>query len=103
MRISTTPNLPRSDDVPSLKRRLSDLLRDIAQQINGISEGSITARHNALTAAPVLGKWQRGDFVPNKEPAEAGSVGSKYVITGWICVTSGEPGTWLECRSLTGG
>lgn len=102
MRIGVDPRLPNQDDVPSLKRRLSELFRDIAQQINGISEGSIASRHNALTATPAAGIWQQGDFVPNKEPGELGTAGSKYVLTGWICVASGEPGTWVECRSLTG-
>jgi len=35
-------------------------------------------------------------------PVEAGTVGSKYVVTGWVCTAAGTPGMWLPMRSLTG-
>ena len=52
-------------------------------------------------------KWAKGSQVYNTSPAELGSVGSKYVVTGWICVTSGSGGStgtdvWKEMRCLTG-
>lgn len=107
-RIPTNPQLPTGSnqlDPGWLNRavlQLYRLLGDIATQLNGVSEGKIGARHNAYTAAPTTGTYSRGDFVPNSAPAEAGSGGSKYVVTGWICTASGTPGTWLECRCLTG-
>jgi hypothetical protein len=85
-----------------LRGVIAGLFRDIETQVNRLTEGRISAVHNAYTAAPTTGKHSLGDFVRNSQPAEAGGAGSMYVITGWICTVSGEPGTWLECRSLTG-
>jgi hypothetical protein len=79
-----------------------DLFRDVAQQLDGVSEGLITATHNATTAAPTTGPHKQGDFVRNSTPSELGGAGSKYVVFGWVCVTTGTPGTWKECRFLTG-
>ncbi len=56
-----------------------------------------------LISAYTQKAWARGSYLANPTPAEAGAAGSKYVITGWICTASGRPGTWLPCRSLTGG
>lgn len=47
--------------------------------------------------------WTRGSYLANPTPAELGTAGSKYVIKGWICTVSGRPGTWAQCRALTGG
>jgi len=85
-----------------LRSALFDILRDVETQVNGLSEGRIAAQYNAQTAAPTTGVNAQGDYVRNSAPVVAGSGGSQYVITGWICVTSGEPGTWVECRTLTG-
>lgn len=54
------------------------------------------------TAPPSSGTWKRGDIRYNTEPSEIGSDGEKYVVLGWICVSSGEPGTWVPIRTLTG-
>lgn len=102
MKLPVTPNLPQVDSVPALKQRLSELLRAVAVQVNGLSEGSISASYQAAIAAPTAGTYQQGDFVRNLTPTEAGSSGSKYVVTGWICTASGTPGTWVATRSLTG-
>ena len=75
--------------------------REIAQQVNGLSEGSISARYQALTAAPTTGTWMRGDFVTNSEPAQLGTAPNRYVIRGWSCVAAGTPGTWVESRIPT--
>lgn len=58
--------------------------------------------YTEFTAAPTSGHWAAGQRVRNSAPSEAGSAGSKYVILEWVCVTAGEPGTWLEVRALTG-
>lgn len=39
------------------------------------------------TAAPTTGNWVRGDIAWNLNPSAAGNI-------GWVCVTSGAPGTW---------
>lgn len=76
--------------------------REVANQVNGLSEGLITSSYNALTTAPTGGTWSKGDFVVNSNPSELGTAGSKYVIRGWLCSVAGTPGTWLQCRFLTG-
>ena len=100
MRLQTEPNLPA--DLPGLVRQLTDLHRLTAQQANGLAEGSVYAAHNAALAAPTAGTFQQGDVIRNREPAELGTAGSRYVITGWQCVVAGSPGTWVQLRSLTG-
>lgn len=81
---------------------LFDLLRRIAYQLNLLSEGAISAKYNALAAPPTSGKWARGDWVENSAPSELGATGAKYVVQGWRCTVSGEPGTWMAARTLTG-
>ncbi|WP_354686688.1 hypothetical protein [Cupriavidus necator] len=106
MRIQTI----RLPDAKEGVRYLSDLvytltrvLTDIATQLNSLSEGRISAATNADTAPPTTGEHQVGDYVRNSAPAELGAVGAKYVVLGWVAVAAGTPGTWKECRSLTGG
>jgi len=74
----------------------------LSVQVNNLSEDRLTAHHAALIAAPTTGSYAIGDFVKNSSPSEAGTAGSKYVIIGWICTVAGTPGTFLECRCLTG-
>ena len=62
----------------------------------------IAAIVDVVKAVRDPGTWAQGDVIRNATPAEAGSAGSKYVVTGWICTASGAPGTWLQCRVLTG-
>lgn len=56
------------------------------------------------TAAPTGPSRQFfvGDEVRNTAPAEEGTAGSKYVTRGWLCVTTGSPGTWVPMRTPTG-
>lgn len=81
---------------------MQDHLRETAKQVNALSEGRLEAFYNATTAAPTSGTYARGDYIKNSEPSEAGSALSKYVILGWVCTVGGTPGTWKECRALTG-
>lgn len=76
--------------------------KEIAQQVNAISEGRLAGSYTAMTAVPTTGTWARGDVVKNSTPSEAGSASSKYVIFQWLCVVGGSPGTWVQCRALTG-
>lgn len=39
------------------------------------------------TSAPSVGTWSRGDFVRNSAPSAGGTA-------GFVCVSSGTPGTW---------
>jgi hypothetical protein len=95
MKVNTSPRIA-SD--PALMREM----REHAQQINALAEGRMAASYNALTAAPTAGIYAVGDFIRNSAPAEAGAVASKYVVLGWVCTVAGTPGTWLQCRVLTG-
>lgn len=56
------------------------------------------------TAAPTAASttYYPGDRIVNTAPAETGTAGSKYVVTGWMCVAQGQPGTWVQQRALTG-
>lgn len=105
MRLDENPALPRNPESEydrQLYFTLAKLFRNIAQKVNSIADGDIAAFDNAYTAAPTSGTWRQGDSIRNSAPSELGSVGSKYVITGWQCVASGTPGTWVQLRSLTG-
>jgi hypothetical protein len=102
MRVDIDARLPASDDVGFLKTRLSDIHRQVAAQLNNLSEGYLAGKYAALTAAPTTGTWAQGDEVTNSEPSELGAGGSKYIIDKWRCVTGGTPGIWVEVRGLTG-
>lgn len=104
MRLSVDPRLPvqSSPEVEGLRRQLTMQLSEHARQINGLTEGQLAAIHSAMDAPPSAGTWARGDFVRNSQPSELGSPGSKYVVFGWLCVAGGMPGTWVQCRFLTG-
>ena len=80
------------------------ILRDLAYQVNGLSEGTVAAAYNAHTAAPTSSvmPFAHGDFIRNSLPTETGTAGAKYVVIGFVCVASGSPGTWVQARALTG-
>ena len=77
-------------------------MRSVAQQVNALSEGRASALYQAGSSAPTTGTFAQGDFVANNTPTELGTAGSKYVIDGWKCINGGTPGTWVQCRYLTG-
>ena len=81
---------------------ITELFQQVETLLNGIAEGRIVAFYNARSTVPTTGSFKRGDFVPNSAPSELGGGGSMYIILGWKCVASGEPGTFRECRVLTG-
>ena len=83
---------------------MAELMRIIEDAVNKLSEGRIYQHYNAASAAPTgtTVAYQVGDKVWNISPTPAGSAGSEYVVTGWICVAAGTPGTWREMRVLTG-
>jgi hypothetical protein len=91
MKINLTPRLKTVDP------RLYELLRDLAVQVNGLSEGRLTATYNAYTAAPTTGTWGLGDFIRNSQPSVVVHGSHEYILHGWMCVSAGTPGTWKEC------
>lgn len=95
-KLNTTPR------VAPLDQLLQRELKEHAMLVNSMCEGRIEAAYNAVPSVPTAGLYQQGDFVRNSAPVEAGSVSSKYVVFGWLCVVAGEPGTFVPCRFLTG-
>ncbi len=89
---------PRIAGDPTLQRELSEH----AAIINLLVDGRIGGTNNATDAAPTGGDYTNGDFVRNNDVAELGTPGSMYVILGWVNVLAGSPGTFVECRVLTG-
>lgn len=96
MKLNQTPRLAVKDS--ALEREL----REHATLVNLMTDGRLAGVNNATTAAPTTGTYARGDFVQNSQPSELGAAGSKYVVYGWLCVAAGTPGTWVQCRFLTG-
>ena len=99
MKVNEAPQLPEGI---YFRTTLTELLRSITKKLNALSSGSFAALDNTGTAAPTTGTWAKGDFIANSAIAEAGVIGTKYVIEGWVCSVSGTPGTWLQKRFLTG-
>lgn len=95
MRLNVTPRT--NEDAEATR-----WAKQIAYQVNAISEGKISGFYAANTSAPTTGTWTQGDEVKNSAPTELGTASSKYVIHGWQCVASGTPGTWVQKRYLTG-
>jgi hypothetical protein len=81
-----------------------ELVRQVEDAVNRLSEGRIYQNYNAASAAPTgdTVAYQLGDIIRNTVPTELGSASSKYIIWGFMCVASGNPGTWREMRVLTG-
>ena len=100
MRLDPNPFLPAQAD--QLPIKLTTLFRTSARQVNDLTEGRVAAVNNAATTAPTTGANAQGDFLRKSNPVEAGAALTKYVIYGWVCVAGGTPGTWVECRFLTG-
>jgi hypothetical protein len=83
---------------------MSELVRQVEDAINRLSEGRIYQHYNAGIAAPTgdAVAYQVGDKVWNINPVESGTIGSAYITIGWVCVAAGAPGVWREMRVLTG-
>jgi hypothetical protein len=76
--------------------------RDGTRAYLGLDSSAILWR----TTMPNTGTFTAGDRVFKTNPAEEGGAGSKYIITGWIRLTTGTDNTlntdWFEMRTLTG-
>lgn len=104
MKVDPYPRFP--EDQRQLVRKLTDLFRQYGQEINNLGGGAIASSFPARSAVPSSGTWDVGNFVPNSAPVEGGSGGSKYVVIGWVRLTSGSNNVlntdWVACRCLTG-
>lgn len=58
------------------------------------------------TAMPTTGRWTAGDMIENTAPSVRGTAGSRYVILGWLRLTTGTGNTlntdWVQMISYTG-
>lgn len=95
MKINTIPRF-------KVDSELNRFFREIAVQVNGLSEGRASALYQSAQSAPTTGTWALGDFVNNANPSELGAATAKYVIVGWQCLVAGTPGTWVQRRAPTG-
>lgn len=105
MRPASEVQLPQNPDTQyarDLNYKLKDIFRTFSQRLNAATDGRIGAIDNASPSVPTTGMYAAGDFVRNSLPSELGTAGAKYVITGWLCITAGSPGTFVQQRSLTG-
>lgn len=96
-KLSVVQRVPSSYD----RAAIQEIVRLFEKQANQHAEGSIVARHGAMTAAPTAGTWIKGDEVDNSSPSVVTTDVADYVIVGWICTASGSPGTWVERRAFT--
>lgn len=105
-RFSPPPADSRENEyLTRLHRELSLWARDVASQVNRLSESQIGAHFNSLSATPALTIIRQvGDIFRDNSPAEAGTAGAKYVRLGWMQVTDGtaSAAAVLELRALTG-
>lgn len=98
------PRLPDAKDglryLTDLVYQLKTLFSTVGSQLNNLTEGRISAVTNASTVPPTTGDNQLGDYVRNSNPTVSAD-GS--ILLGWVCTVAGNPGTWKEDRSQTGG
>lgn len=105
IRPAPDPALPQNPETAfnrALMVRLKDVFRTYSNRIICLSEGRLNAIDNAVASVPTTGTYAQGDFVRNSTPTELGAGGSKYVIFGWVNTVGGTPGTFVQCRFLTG-
>lgn len=54
------------------------------------------------TAIPTSGTWALGDFIDNNSKTLQGTAPNRYILLGYSCTVAGSPGSWVECRAITG-
>jgi hypothetical protein len=63
-------------------------------------------RTTYASAMPTTGSYRQGDYVRNTQPALLGTPNNRYVVKGWIRLTTGSAHVlnrdWAEDRALTG-
>jgi hypothetical protein len=96
-------NLQYTEVMRELITQLLGELASIDVRLDLLEASSISSRVNAVDLlSDISDPHGVGDFVPKKTVSELGAVGNKYVLFGWSCVVEGNPGTFKECRFLTG-
>lgn len=99
------PQIPNNPSAPGFASLLKSYLQIIQQEVNLLANGYVAGKLNATTAPPAAGNkavYAKGDFIPNNNPVVTGTAGSQFIVIGWMCTLGGQPGTWVQCRTLTG-
>lgn len=64
------------------------------------------SRTYASSSIPTTGSYTKGDLVHNSSPDIEGSSGSRYVVTGWLRITTGDSHVvntdWVILKQNTG-
>jgi len=87
-KIAVSNKVPAKYDAQALR----DAFQQIETQVNGAFDGDPGARQTR-TSAPTSGRWRQGAIVWDSAPSAGGTM-------GWVCVASGEPGTWKTFGSI---
>lgn len=64
----------------------SEQLSSVGINSNGFLK-KLNFKYMSASSVPTTGTWSVGDYVKNSSPSSGG-------VFGWVCVTSGSPGTW---------
>lgn len=81
-------SFPAEDHETALDK-LTMIVQQVQEQVDRIIRKTVTTG----TAAPSSETWKRGDLCWNSEPSADGT-------PGWVCITSGSPGTWKAMADL---
>lgn len=103
--LSDPSQIGRPNSTSALASAVVKYLKLVQQQVNRLSDGSISGCSTASTSPPAANStsiYAQGDYIRNSAPTVLGPSGSEYVVKGWICVAGGIPGTWVQDRSYTG-
>ena len=76
---------------------LAEVVKDqdqIGQANDRLTREKIGRGVSFAAAAPSTGTWLQGEIVYNSAPAAGGTV-------GWVCTTSGSPGTWKTFGAIS--
>lgn len=90
-------DLRLTQDIKTLVPRLTDVLTLVCRQLNSLTEGRISSKHSAHSAAPTTGTYTPGDRVPVNPPI---AVGDGSYIYEYLCVDD-NPLTWRKIKSET--
>ncbi|WP_039793052.1 glycosyl hydrolase family 28-related protein [Paenibacillus elgii] len=90
----------RTEEINAKFLSAEDIKSKFLRSVDGTNKMDWGSKH-PKNDSPTL-NWTIGDYRHNTLPKEEGNVGSKYVLNGWKCIASGNPGVWVEDRGLTG-
>ena len=85
-------NIYRGDGSSSLGFQVNAATSDVMFGDITQDDGTALGTYRKLVrrgAVPTTGTWTRGDIALARSPSIGGSI-------GWVCVTSGTPGTWVS-------